>query len=272
MDRVHFSAAQNSCEYADFPPVTTVTQLECEINVIAVILPVFNESRVIESTVQAVEAFALANPQYYFFFVDDGSNDGTAEIISAAVNRLRQPNINFSRYEQNMGKGYAIRTGFKKIKADALCFIDSDLAYSLDHLKIIVRRLRTNDVVIGSRNVSSVKRSRHHLIRQIMRTCFNKLATIILRVPFRDKQAGLKGLRFEAAQRIFERSSIKGFGFDVELIYLAKKFGFSISEIGADESELHSYKQGKLKLLRDSTIMFFNLFFILWRDFLGKYD
>ncbi len=243
-----------------------------EIKLIAVILPVYNESRVIESTVQAVKNFAFKNPDYYFLFVDDGSNDGTAEIIRTAMDGQSQPNIAFLHSEQNMGKGHAIKTGFKKVKADALCFIDSDLAYSLDHLDIIKKQLRTNDVVIGSRKISSAKENRHHLIRRNMRTCFNKLSNLILKLPFRDTQAGLKGLRSEAAQKILERSDIKGFGFDVELLYLARKFGFSISEIDANESELHSYKQDKLKLLKDSIIMFFNLFFIRWRDFLGRYD
>jgi len=250
----------------------TMAPRECPIRVVAVILPVFNEKKVIESTVKAVEAFALINPHYYFLFVDDGSNDGSTEIISAAIDTKRHWNIGYLRYAQNRGKGFAIKAGFKMVKADALCFIDSDLAYSLDHLKVIEELLQTSDVVIGSRKVSSSGKNRSHFIRGVMRTCFNKLANFILRIRFRDKQAGLKGLRFEVAQQIFGRSNINGFGFDVELIYLAKKFGFSITEIDADESELHSYRDGKLTLLKNSIIMFLNLFFIRWQDFLGKYD
>ncbi|MGD0281807.1 MAG: glycosyltransferase [Dissulfurispiraceae bacterium] len=249
-----------------------MTRVLSEIKLTAVILPVFNESRVIESTVQAVKTFAFKNPDYYFLFVDDGSSDDTAEIIRAAIGGQSQPNIAFLHYEQNMGKGHAIKSGFKKVKADALCFIDSDLAYSLDHLNIIKKQLQSSDVVIGSRKISSVRENSHHLTRRNMRTCFNKLSNVILKLPFRDTQAGLKGLRFDAAQKILERSDIKGFGFDVELLYLARKFGLSITEIDAKESELHSYKQDKLKLLKDSIIMFFNLFFIRWQDFLGKYD
>jgi len=204
--------------------------------------------------------------------VDDASNDGTAAILGAAVQEKQQRNIAFFRCEQNRGKGNAVRTGFEKVEADVLCFIDSDLAYSLDHLKLLEEGLRTSDVVIGSRRLSSGKGIRPSLRRRMLGETFNRLARIILNLPFRDTQAGLKGFRFQAAQRIFEKSSISGFGIDVELLFLAGKFGFSISEMPVNVSDRHSYKKGKLKLMKDSVIMFFNLLLIRGRNFSGKYD
>lgn len=242
-----------------------------EIRSVAVILPTFNERNNIEQMVGEVGAFVAENPHYHFLFVDDASSDGTVEVLGAAVQAQQQRNIAFFRYEQNRGKGNAVKTGFERIEADAFCFIDSDLAYSLDHLKLVEEGLRTSDVVIGSRRLSAGSGVRTSLRRRVLGETFNRLARIILNLPFRDTQAGLKGFRFEAARRIFEKSSIPGFGFDVELLFLARNFGYSISEIPVNVSERHSYKKGKLKLMKDSVIMFFNLLLIRGKNFAGTY-
>ena len=242
-----------------------------EIRSVAVILPTFNERNNIEQMIGEVSAFAAENPHYHFLFVDDASNDGTAEILETAVRRQGQSNIAFSRCEKNLGKGNAVRTGFERVKADVLCFIDSDLAYSLDHLKLLEKGLLASDVVIGSRRLSSGKVIRPSLRRRILGETFNRLARVMLNLPFRDTQAGLKGFRFRAAQRIFGKSSIPGFGFDAELLFLARKFGYSISEVPVNVSDRHSYKMGKLKLMKDSLIMFFNLLLIRGKDLTGKY-
>jgi dolichyl-phosphate beta-glucosyltransferase len=242
-----------------------------EIRSVAVVLPTFNERNNIEQMVGDVSAFAAENPHYRFLFVDDASNDGTAEILGATMRGQKQSNISFFGSDKNRGKGNAVRTGLEKVEADVFCFIDSDLAYSLDHLKLLEEGLRTSDVVIGSRRLSPSKGIRPSLRRRMLGETFNRLARIILNLPFRDTQAGLKGFRFRAAQRIFAKSSIPGFGFDVELLFLARKFGYSISEVAVNVSDRHSYKKGKLKLMKDSVIMFFNLLLIRVRNFAGRY-
>jgi len=246
--------------------------MRCKIRTVAVVLPTFNERDLIESSVDSVSAFAVENPYYHFLFVDDGSDDGTAEILDAAIKRHNRKNISFLVYGRNRGKGYAVKTGFEQMAADALCFIDSDLVYSLDHLKLIVEKLRTSDVVIGSRKISPERKSRPSLRRHILGESFNRLARLMLNLPYRDTQAGLKGFRLDAARRIFGKTGITGFGFDVEVLFLAKKLGLSVSEIFARENEKHSYKKGKLNLLRNSVIMFFNLLLIRAKNLLGRYD
>jgi dolichyl-phosphate beta-glucosyltransferase len=242
-----------------------------EIHSVAVILPTFNERNNIEQMVGEVSVFAAENPHYRFLFVDDASNDGTDEILGATVKGQKQSNISFFRCDKNRGKGNAVRTGFERVEADVFCFIDSDLAYSPDHLKLLEEGLRTSDIVIGSRRLSSGRVRRPSLRRRMLGETFNRLARVILNLPFHDTQAGLKGFRFQAAQRIFGKSSIPGFGFDVELLFLARKFGYSISEVPVNVSDRHSYKKGKLKLMKDSVIMFFNLLLIRLRNFAGSY-
>ncbi len=243
-----------------------------EIRSVAVILPTFNEKKNIQLCLDGVAVFAVKNPEYHFLFVDDGSNDGTAEILGLGIKRLGLKNISFSGYRQNRGKGHAVKAGFGQVEADALCFIDSDLAYPIDHLQSIIEGLRTSDVVIGSRKLSSERKGRTSLRRHILGEGFNRLARLVLNLPFKDTQAGIKGFRLYAARRIFEKTGITGYGFDVEALFLANKFGFAISEISACENEMHSYKKGKIKLTKDSAIMFLNLLYIRSRDLLGRYD
>lgn len=258
---VDSSSAERFCGSTTLPGIRSV----------AVVSPVFNEQKTIETMVNSAAAFAVRNPQYRFLFVDDGSDDGTGEILKNAVSSRMQKNISVLRYERNMGKGYAVRTGFDNVDADALCFIDSDMAYPLEQLKLIEDALQKSDVVIGSRSVNST-RGNSSLRRKIMGESFNRLARLILNLPFRDTQAGLKGFRREAARVILQKTKIKGFGFDVELLFIAKKSGFRITEIAAAESNQHSYKKGKLKLMKDSLIMFCNLLLIRWKNFRGQYD
>lgn len=242
-----------------------------EIHSVAVILPIFNECGLVEEAVNAVRTFAVRNPHYQFLFVDDGSDDGTAEILRDIITGRGENAIAYFHHARNQGKGAAIRTGFSMVEADALCFIDADLAYSLDHLKQMEESLTTNDVVIGSRKMTA-ETTRPSLRRHILGEIFNKLSRLILKLPFQDTQAGVKGFRLPAARRLFEKSSLNGFGFDVELLFLARKWGMPIAEIPARVNKRHSYKKGKLKLMKDSTTMLMNLLLIQWKDLTGKYD
>lgn len=244
---------------------------EQDIRSVAVILPIFNECDLVEEAVTAVSAFAARNPDYHFLFIDDGSDDGTAEILRDVISRQGNNAVTYFHLARNQGKGAAIRTGFNRVEADALCFIDADLAYSLDHLTQMEERLRTHDVVIGSRKMGAAI-TRPSLRRHLLGESFNRLSRFILKLPYKDTQAGLKGFRLKAARRLFEKSSFNGFGFDVELLFLARKWGLKITEIPARVNDRHSYKKGKLKLMRDSTIMLLNLLLIRWKDLTGEYD
>jgi glycosyltransferase involved in cell wall biosynthesis len=243
-----------------------------DIHSAAIILPVFNERSTIEAVVDSVAEYAVHSPLYYFLFVDDGSNDGTSDILARVINRHHLKNIAFLRCEQNRGKGHAVRVGFEMAEADILCFMDGDLAYSFDHLALLAEALQDSPVVIGSRKFQDAGIKRPSLRRYILGETYNWLVRRMLHLPFQDTQAGLKGFRLQAARQIFSKSSIDGFGFDTEILYIAQKCGFSIREIHATVSKLHSYKKGKLKLIRDSVIMFYNLLLIRWKDFRKCYD
>lgn len=239
---------------------------------ISVILPVYNEEKCIINTFHSVLEYANNNPLYHFIFVNDGSTDDTQEILEAQIAKSRTHQIQLVSYPHNEGKGYAIKKGLEYSDGDYICFLDSDLAYSLSHLEFLVDKLDAFDVVIGCRNLISSNLKRVRFRRRLAGKLFNKISREILSLDFRDMQAGIKGFRKDVAIDLFEKQTIKRFCFDVELIYLAKKKGYSIGEIPAIVSDIHFHKVSKVNIFIDSLKMLISLIKILNNDKLGRYE
>jgi glycosyltransferase involved in cell wall biosynthesis len=238
---------------------------------LTVVLPIYNEAKSVDDKFHELLEFARQNPQYHFRFVDDGSTDGTPERIQADIERDQPKNVSLLALKKNGGKGAAIRAGFDEGCGPLFVFLDGDLAYSLEHLFVMEKALEKDDVVIGCRNlISHVTRSTKR--RQFLGWAFNRLARLILDFPYTDTQAGLKGFRKAAAEKVFHHQTLSGFSFDVEALYLARKYGFTVGEIPAKVCDRHTYKISRVKLIRDSTHMFGEMLSIRWKDFCGRYD
>lgn len=246
-------------------------KLQSEKN-ISVILPVYNEEKCIEKTLNAVFSFLQKRSFYQFIFVDDGSNDMTPEIIRNKLASTGEDRVKLIDGAGHKGKGHAVRTGVLRAEGDYICFIDGDLAYSLTHLDALIESLSRSDIVIGSRRHASViDKNDSCPIRGFIGMTFNIISRTILRLPFSDMQAGLKGFRRDAAQELFGLQTLNGFAFDAELIYLAQKKGFTISEIPAIVSRRHICKASKVNLLINPLEMLLNLIWIKLNDKMGKY-
>ncbi len=238
---------------------------------IAVILPAFNEREIIGRAVESAADFAVRNPDYHFLFVDDGSTDGTIDVLQTCLNDRGTENVSCVGYESNKGKGHAIRTGFEKMEADAYCFMDADMAYSTDYLKVMKEKLEAADIVIGSRSLYARLSGQVETMRAVLGTSFNWMVTSALDLPFRDTQAGLKGFRRDAVKYLFRKSNVSGFSFDTEILFLARKSGFWIDEFEVYASGEHEYKKG-WRVLAMSFTMLRDLLHIKWRNFKGLYD
>jgi hypothetical protein len=244
---------------------------QINIEKVAVVLPAFNEREVIGRAVESAIEFSAHNPNYHFLFVDDGSTDGTFEVLKKSLGEHRTGNVSFTGYETNKGKGHAIRTGFEMMEADAYCFMDADMAYSTDYLKVIREKLEAADIVIGSRSLFARMRGELEIIRALLGTSLNWIVRSALGLPFRDTQAGMKGFRREAAKYLFRKSNVSGFSFDAEILFLARKRGFWVEEFEVRASSEHEYKGG-WRLPSMSLAMFRDLLHIIWRNFKGLYD
>ncbi|MBM0740858.1 glycosyltransferase [Phormidium sp. CLA17] len=239
---------------------------------VAIIMPVYNEQTCIGSTFDAVLEYCQSHPDYCFIFVSDGSSDLTQQILEQRIADAQTEQIQLLSYCDRGGKGHAVKMGVHLADADQVCFLDGDLAYSLDHLDRLVAKLTQYDVVIGCRSMMPEGNQGLRLSRKIAGKVFNALSKQILNLPYVDMQAGLKGFRGKAAKEIFDRQELIGFSFDVELIYLAKKLGYSIAEIPAYVSSSHATKPSKVNLLADSLKMLRDLFKIRWNDVTGSYE
>jgi dolichyl-phosphate beta-glucosyltransferase len=239
---------------------------------IAVILPVYNEANCIEQTFDRIWEFSQKNHAYNFIIVNDGSTDNTREIIENKLKDFPTHHIKLISYSNRKGKGYAVKKGCEDVNADCICFMDGDLAYSLEHLEPLVEKLEKFDVVIGCRNLDRENFRNLTLLRKIAGKIFNLISRLILNLPYRDMQAGLKGFKILPAQEIFKRQTLTGFSFDAELLFLAQKKGYTIGEIPARVSQQHLYKLSQVNILKDSLKMLSCLFKIRSNDRAGYYE
>ncbi len=183
--------------------------------------------------------------------VDDGSPDDTAE--RAAAGGADQ----VIRLDANLGKGAAVRAGMLAARGSALVFTDADLSYSPAQ----VERIRTEiergwDVVVGSRQHSDARAvARSALLREVSGRVFNLLTRLVLTRPLSDTQCGLKGFHRDTAQRLFTRSRIDGFAFDVELLWLCEHLGIAVHEVpvelGPAEGSTVRLKVDVARMVRD---------------------
>ncbi|MEG3896650.1 MULTISPECIES: glycosyltransferase [unclassified Microcoleus] len=239
---------------------------------IAVILPVYNEANCIEQTFNRILEFSQKNPAYNFIIVNDCSSDNTLQIIENQLKAFPTHHIKLLSYSNRKGKGYAVKKGCEYLDADCICFMDGDLAYSLEHLEALVKKLEKFDIVIGCRNLDRENFRNLTLLRKISGKIFNLISRAILNLPYKDMQAGLKGFKKIPAQEIFKRQTLTGFSFDAELLFLAKKKGYTIGEISAKVSQQHLYKVSHVNIFKDSLKMLGCLFKIRLNDRAGYYE
>ncbi len=239
---------------------------------VSIILPVYNEQACIRQTFEAILRYLETHPNFTFIFVNDGSSDRTKQMITAGIQVAKTSQIQLISYSPRAGKGYAIRRGVEYADGDLICFLDSDLAYSLSHLDRLVEKLKTHEVAIGSRSLAKSNQFEVRLSRKIAGKIFNFLSRKILDLQYSDMQAGLKGFRKSVAKKLFAYQTLTGFSFDVELIYLAENWGYSIGEIPAKVSEKHQKKLSKVNLIQDSIRMLLDLLKIRFNAQLGRYQ
>lgn len=237
-----------------------------------VILPMYREAVEAPHIVEAVVAFSNNRPDLNFILVDDGSPDQTADEVRRCLEASGSPRVRLLAYTNNRGKGYAIQQGVAASAAPLVMFMDGDLAYSLDHVDLVRAALGQADVVMGSRWLAdNAEANRRGTLRRVMGESFNFMARMMCGLNYPDTQAGLKGFRRPAADDIFKRLSIFRYAFDVEVLYLAKRLGYSIEQVAARVSPQHAVQPTSINLIRDPMKMFGDLVKIRCNAIRGRY-
>lgn len=237
---------------------------------LSVILPFYNEGDLVPRLIGIILDFARAHPECRFVLVDDGSTDKTALLLQSQIEEACDRDVILLVFPRNRGKGYAVRSAIVLCAGDFVCFADGDLAYSLDHLFSLEEAMKTHDIAIGSRALCRPLEGIRP-IRRLLGWTFNALVRTMLGLPHRDTQAGLKGFRASVAAHLFSLQRIDGLGFDAELLFLARKHGYSVAEIPARVGSEHVYKTAKAKLVKNSLRMMLDVFKIRIYNLIGCY-
>jgi dolichyl-phosphate beta-glucosyltransferase len=199
---------------------------------LSLVIPAYNEAGRIGGTVTQVCAY-LDRQSYDWdvIVVIDGGPRAAAEEARAAAGA--RTNVRVIENDTNRGKGYSVRRGFAAATGDRLAFIDADLSLPIEGLDAMMARFDLGaDVVIASRTASGSRtEGAPPAMRDVMSRLFN-LAVQALALPgISDTQCGFKGFTAQAAKKIFSVAQSDRFGFDVEVLYLARRNGYRIDEL-----------------------------------------
>lgn len=236
---------------------------------LTIVIPMYNEENHIESTLKETISYLKSKRlPYEIIVVNDGSTDNSVNIVS----RFLSKNIKLIDNKNNKGKGYAVKSGVLAAKGQKICFMDADLAYSLNCITNLLERNKSVKVTVGSRAaLGSLVEARPSLHRKLLGRAFILINRIMTGINIKDTQCGLKMFDREVASKIFPKQTINGWGFDVELLFLAKKYGYEIEEVPIHLRKEHSFKVSRLNPLKDPLKMFLELLKIRVNDLLGKY-
>jgi dolichyl-phosphate beta-glucosyltransferase len=237
---------------------------------VSVIIPAYNEESLIVNTLDGLQTYLSARPELYeIIVVDDGSEDKTPERIrqwqscnDVALHLLVNP--------QNMGKGYSIKRGVLESRGRFIIFTDADLPYELNAIQGFLAALRSGcDLAVGSRVLPGAQVKGVPMLRYVAGQVFSWMVQAVLFRGLPDTQCGFKSFTSEAAREIFRRLTLDGFGFDVEMLFIARKLKLNIQPVPVQMIEHR--QRSRVRLLADSIKMFTNLFTVRWNDVQGKY-
>jgi Glycosyltransferases involved in cell wall biogenesis len=223
---------------------------------LSIVIPAYNEGARIEAALERVTScVATRKWDAEILVVDDGSKDDTAEIVHRWMHD--NPRLHLIQNPGNKGKGYSVRNGLLQAAGEIVMFTDADLSAPMEEAERLIAALADGaDVAIGSRWMDRTRQTIHQpLYRQFFGRCFNWVTRAVMGLPFKDTQCGFKAFKRSAAQTIFRLQTIERWGFDPEILFIARKLKYVVREVpvtwGHDERSRMSYLKDGLKMLED---------------------
>ncbi|WP_074655806.1 dolichyl-phosphate beta-glucosyltransferase [Terriglobus roseus] len=223
---------------------------------VSIIIPAYNERERIGQTLERVlECIDRREWDAEVLVVDDGSTDGTLDIVADFMEQSER--VHLLRNPSNRGKGYSVRNGLLQALGDVVMFTDADLSAPIDEAERLFDAIRAGaDVAIGSRWLERQRQTMHQpLYRRFFGRCFNAVTRVVMGLPYADTQCGFKAFRRPAAQIIFRLQRIERWGFDPEILFIARRLRFRVKEVpvtwGHDERSKISYLRDGAKMLED---------------------
>ncbi len=235
----------------------------------SIIIPAYNEAARLGPTLQRVlQCIRAQRWNAEVIVVNDGSRDNTADLVREYASA--NPVLRLLENPGNRGKGYSVRNGMLHANGEILLFSDADLASPIEEAPKLFEAIESGaDVAIGSRWLRpELQKQRQSLLRQLYGRIFNIALRLLLGLNFKDTQCGFKVFTRSSARAIFPLQQIERWGFDPELLYLARRKKLRVTEVPVE----WSHQEGtRISPLRDGLRMFSEVLKIRWNGLTGKY-
>ena len=223
---------------------------------LSIVIPAYNEAARLENTMERVVGCVESRGwDAEVIVVDDGSTDETIDIVHHWMHRHHC--VKLVQNPGNKGKGFSVRNGLLQGIGDIVMFTDADLSAPIEEAELLFAAIDAGaDVAIGSRWLEKQKQTIHQpLYRRFFGRCFNWVTRRMMGLPYKDTQCGFKAFKREAARTIFRLQTIERWGFDPEILFIARKLKYKIVEVpvswGHDERSRISYLKDGTKMLED---------------------
>lgn len=236
---------------------------------LSIVIPAFNEERRLGASLVTLKAFLRwQRLNAEVLVVDDGSTDATATLVRKAAKAF--VGLRLLSQPGNQGKGAAVKAGVLASRGKQILFSDADLSTPLEELTGLQAALRQGaDIAIGSRALDRSRISvRQPLYRELAGRVFNRLVQWVSVPGIRDTQCGFKLFKAPVAKRLFACQQVPRFGFDVEVLFLARLAGYRIDELSV---RWVNSPETKVRPIRDGGRAFIDLALIRLYQFQGRY-
>lgn len=196
---------------------------------LSIIIPLYNEEKRVKNLLKIYNFFKKKQLNYELILVNDGSLDSTMRLVNNLSKKIK---FNLISYRVNKGKGFAIKQGMLNAKGMFRLFTDIDLSTPIEEFEKFLPYLKKNQIVIGSRKTTgSNLKKRQPILREGMGKAFTLLSKFLLNLDTSDFTCGFKCFSRIASEKIFQRMRIDRWGFDSEILFIAKKMGYRVKEI-----------------------------------------
>lgn len=235
---------------------------------LSVVIPAYNEELRLPSSLERIRTYlAKRGNSSEVIVVDDGSTDGTVQFVESQM--AVWPQLRLLKNPGNRGKGYSVRHGIQEARGRIVLFTDADLSAPIEEADKLFAALAMHDIAIGSRAIDRRLIQVHQpWTREWAGIIFNRIVRVVLGLKIEDTQCGFKVFNRERSQIIFNQQRVERFGFDPELLFLAKRHGLSVAEVPVRWS---NDPGTQVSLWYGIRAMFLEVAAIRWNEILGRY-
>jgi glycosyltransferase involved in cell wall biosynthesis len=236
---------------------------------LSLVIPAYNEQARLPYTLAEIERYVCREQiDCEIIVVDSGSRDATSAVVQQAASRFGR--LRLLRIDRR-GKGLAVRTGVLAAHGEVVIFADADLSWSVEDISRFMGRVdaRRSPIVIGSREGYGARRIGEPVYRHLMGRVFNRIVQAVAVPGIEDTQCGFKALSRESARAIFTRQRIDGFGFDVEILFLARRLGYPIQVVPL---RWEHKENSRVAPVRDTLLMLSDVFRVRFNAWRGQYQ